>query len=68
MKMGNFDIYQYDILGQPYMPILDFDELSYIKCYLGLLKGLFQPMLGGSRLLILEFDESAQINLISKNF
>ena len=49
------------------MPILDFDELSCIKCYLVVLKGLFQPMLGGSRLLILDFDESAQINVISKN-
>ena len=46
MKMGNFDIYQYDIFGQPYMPILDFDELSCIKCYLGLLKGLISTHAG----------------------
>ena len=56
----------------------DFDELSCIKivcnifylpkCYLELPKGLLESMPGGPSLPVLDFNESAHIELVSNNF
>ena len=71
-------ICQHKMLSQPCLPIVIlmnchasklFVTFFYLpKCYLEVLKWLFESMLGGSSLPVLDFNESAHIELVSNNF